>query len=137
MYRIRFQISQRDTRPKPRSVYCWEILYTVGKIEEGGIFGGVFVEFRCWFLFVVIMLCIESAFKFHKKKTHGQNRGVYTVGRYCILLERSRKAGFLVDFLLNFVVVFVCDNVVYRIHFQISQKEETHGQNRGVYTVGR
>ena len=51
MYRIRFQISQRDTRPKPRSVYCWE--------------------------------------------------GLYTVGRYCILLERSRKAGF---FVVNFVV---------------------------------
>jgi hypothetical protein len=107
MYRIRFQISQRHTAKTEESillggiVYCSKVLYTVGKIEEGGIFGGFFVEFRCWFLF---MICIESAFKFHKKKTHGQNRGVYTVGRYCILLERSRKAGFLVDFLLNFVV---------------------------------
>jgi hypothetical protein len=54
--------------------------------------------------FVVIFVCdvLNPLLNFTtQEETHGQTRGVYTVGRYFILLERSRKAGF---FVVNFVV---------------------------------
>jgi hypothetical protein len=54
--------------------------YTVGKIEEGGIFGGFFVEFRCWFLF---MVCIGSAFKFDYTRRETGDRVKY---EECVLL---------------------------------------------------
>jgi hypothetical protein len=70
-----------------RSVYCWEVLYTVGKIEEGGIFGGFFVEFFISLIFVsllfLFMMCIGSAFKFDYTRRETGDRVKY---EECILL---------------------------------------------------